>query len=220
VTAAAAAGGPSRARHRAGRGRGASGCGARGGGASGRGRAGWPSRPRLMAGSGIAARAAVCGLCLGLAPFAAMKEMSLRGLEARLAGHLIGLVTRMHAGSSPAIAVIWFSPHRNSDVGLQVTPECTVALLVIPFLLATAAMVWVRPRPVWPVAGLLLATALLMIMNQVRLLVIAWLVQSMGFSSGFYWGHTIAGSIITICGLAVVLAIFALVAIRKGKTAQ
>jgi exosortase/archaeosortase family protein len=207
VTAASDAGGSGSARHRASRGRG------------GGGRRAWApaTAGRRL---GIAARVATGGVCLGLAAFAADKEMSLRGLEAQLAGHVIGLVTRMQSGSSPGVAMIWFSPNRHTNIGLQVTPECTVALLTIPFLLATAAMVWVRPRPIWPVAGLALAVPLLVLMNQVRLLVIAVLVQSMGFSSGFYWGHTIAGSIITICGLAVVLAIFALVAIKKGKTAQ
>jgi exosortase/archaeosortase family protein len=206
VTAGAAAGGSSRARHRISRRR----------GGRWQGRVGRTYGRRL----GIVARVATAGSCLYLAAFAAEKEMSLRGLEAQLAGHVIGLVTRMQAGSSPGVATIWFSPNRHTNIGLQVTPECTVALLTIPFLLATAAMVWVRPRPIWPVAGLALAIALLVVMNQVRLLVIAWLVQSMGFTSGFYWGHTIAGSIITICGLAVVLAIFAMIAIRKGKTAQ
>jgi exosortase/archaeosortase family protein len=115
------------------------------------------------------------------------------------------------------VASIWFVAGKHTVVGLQITPECTVALLTVPFLLATAGLAWVRPRLAWPVAALVLAVALLLAMNQLRLLVIAVLVQQMGLSSGFYWGHTMIGSIITIGGLAVILGAFAMVAVRTGR---
>jgi exosortase/archaeosortase family protein len=164
-------------------------------------------------------RIAVCVACLALAVVAWQEQVAFRGLEARLAGSVIHLVTHMRTGSSAKVGTFWFSAVKTGYIGLQITPECTVALLTLPFLLATACLAWLQPRIVRPVAALVVAVAMLLAMNQLRFAVIAYLIKRMGVSSGFYWGHTLIGSIITIGGLAAVLATFAMIAVTRGRRA-
>ena len=95
---------------------------------------------------------------------------------------------------------------KTSHIGLVITPECTIALLMIPFLIATALIVWMRRRMTLPLVGLGVALLLLVAVNQARLLGIVLFVKEMGFQSGYYWGHTLVGSAITIIGLAGSLA--------------
>jgi hypothetical protein len=68
-----------------------------------------------------------------------------------------------------------------------------------------------------PVVGLAAALVMLIAVNQLRLLDIVWFVHAMGWGNGFYWGHTLVGSLITIVGLASSLAVFVLVTVRRRK---
>jgi len=54
----------------------------------------------------------------------------------------------------------------------------------------------------------------------VRLLGIVWFVKEMGFQSGYYWGHTLVGSMITIVGLAGSLATFAYLGVCRGRSTR
>jgi exosortase/archaeosortase family protein len=101
--------------------------------------------------------------------------------------------------------------------GLQITAECTVALLLPPFLLMTALAVWLRRKPsAWPLVALAVASGLLLMVNQLRLLAVVWFIQALGMKSGYYWGHTMVGSLITISGLAATLLVYAPLIITRG----
>jgi hypothetical protein len=63
------------------------------------------------------------------------------------------------------------------------------------------------------------ASVLLAAINQSRLLTAVWFIQAMGNRSGFYWGRTLAGSLITIAGIAVSPALYTLIFSRWGKAA-
>ncbi|HEX4832991.1 MAG TPA: response regulator [Trebonia sp.] len=55
-------------------------------------------------------------------------------------------------------------------------------------------------------------------MNQLRLLMIVVLTVRFGYGTGFYWGHTLPGSLITIFGVALVFSVYILMVIRrKGR---
>src|SRR5580692_1528738 len=173
-------------------------------------------RGRQLARPGTA-RLSACLSCVAMAVAAVAEDGPIRGLEAWLAGHVIGLLALTTAGSAPRAAVFWFTARQHVQVGMEITPECTVAFLFIPFLLATAWLVWLRPSARAPLTALGTATALLVLLNQMRFLTIAWLVRSMGFSSGFYWGHTWLGSLITVLGLALILGIYSVIAIGRAR---
>jgi hypothetical protein len=55
--------------------------------------------------------------------------------------------------------------------------------------------------------------------NQLRLLTVVWFIRATGTQSGFYRGHTLVGSLMTIAGIAVSLAVCTLIFSRRGKAA-
>jgi exosortase/archaeosortase family protein len=165
------------------------------------------------------ARLAAClGLCtLALLSFGEMDRI--RMAESWLSGLVLTVGTGVPAGSWPEDATVWFAPFPPGQVGLVVTPECTVALLIIPFLLVTAAAVWMRAPLRRPLAALAAAIVLIAAFNQLRLLTVAWFILAMGSASGFYWGHTLVGSLITVVSLASSLAVYGMILLRRGSAA-
>jgi hypothetical protein len=175
-----------------------------------------PSRSGTGSASPVAARILACLLCVA-GTGAAIRETTLfRGMEAQLAGHVASLVSVGPTGSVPALAEFWFGPARHELVGLQISTECTVALLTVPFLLGTACLVWIRPSVMRPLMALCAAVASLIALNQLRFLAIDALIRVLGFDNGYYWGHRWLGSIITVIGTAAVIGIFALMVAAKG----
>jgi exosortase/archaeosortase family protein len=159
----------------------------------------WGSALRFVLSAGL----------IGLTPVVFEANLRIRDFEAMLSSYVIGLGTRVSTGHLGGdLAMAWFTLKPDERVGLVVTPECTVALLSIPFLAATALLLWQHAPIARYMTGLCIALALLVALNQFRLLVIAWFVLGMGYPQGYYWGHTVVGSIITIFGLAATLAVY------------
>ena len=160
--------------------------------------------------------------CLGLCALALLcyQEMDrIRMAESRLSGLVLIVGTGVPAGSWPQDATVWFAPFPPGQVGLVITPECTVALLIIPFLLITAAAVWMRAPLRRPLTALAAAIILIAGFNQLRLLTVAWFILGMGSASGFYWGHTLVGSLLTVVSLASSLAVYGMILLRRGSAA-
>lgn len=155
------------------------------------------------------------GLC-ATAYVVVRENLHIRDFEAWLSGHIIRIAAGLNAGHTYGTPTVWF-PTKHAEIGLVITPECTAALLMVPFIAAAALLVWQRVALVRPIIGLAIAVVSLIMVNQLRILGIVWFVKAMGFSSGFYWGHTLVGSIITIVGLASSLAVFAMVAVRRKE---
>lgn len=162
----------------------------------------------VRSGTLTVARLVVCLGSLALAAAAIKENFQFRTFEAWLAGHLIPLVSQIRAGAVPGAPIIWFAAGPHRYLGLLVTPECTVAILMAPFLLCTAWNIWRQPGIVRPLSALGVALALLTLVNQLRLLTIAWLVRDMGIGSGFYWGHTLIGSLVTVFGAVLVFVCY------------
>lgn len=176
-------------------------------------------RKRARGGSGRplhAIRLAASAALGGLAYLTLHENIRIRGFEAWLATHVIHVAARVQTGDNAGLHAVWFL-EKTERIGLIITPECTVGLLMVPFIAAGALMVWQRVPLRWPLTGLAVALAMLVVVNQLRMVTIVWFVKTMGFSSGFYWGHTMAGSIITIIGLAASLAVFVLLAGRHRE---
>jgi len=181
--------------------------------------AGQPGKPARRSLSAKTVRLATSA-GLGATAYLVVREnMTIREFEAWLSGHVITIAAGLHAGHGTNTPIVWF-PTKTAEIGLVITPECTAALLMVPFIAASALLVWQRVPLARPIAGLLVAVASLIMVNQLRLLGIVWFVKAMGFSSGFYWGHTLVGSIITIVGLASSLALFAMLAVRRKEKVQ
>ena len=83
------------------------------------------------------------GIALSLMIF----QYQFRYLEADVAGHIYGLVTPVLAASTAPI--IWFGLGTSRAYGLEITPDCSSALLIVP--LCGLGMLLMIPRPGPPV---------------------------------------------------------------------
>jgi exosortase/archaeosortase family protein len=164
-------------------------------------------------------RLATAVTLLGLAAAIPFQDGRTRDFEAWLASHVIP-VLGVQAGYLRGSSMAWFAERTDLRIGLIVTPECTIALLICPFLVATALLVWRRAPLVRTLIGAAIATALLEVLNQARLLSIVALVRIMGYPTGFYWGHTMFGSVLLVVGLTAIFALFAFLAVRRGASGR
>jgi exosortase/archaeosortase family protein len=162
-------------------------------------------------------RLAACLSCVLLAATAVRENYLFRGFEATLASHVVALATSMPAGPIPQTPTFWFTVAPHHEMGLQITPACTVVLMMTPFLIATAFLVWRRSSSiVRPLVACVIAVAMLLVVNQLRILAIIMFVLHLGFNGGFYWGHTMVGSLITIVGGSATLVMYVFVAVKRG----
>jgi exosortase/archaeosortase family protein len=141
-----------------------------------------------------------------------------RAAESMLASQTVAALAHTRTAAVPDRAVLFFNLGTDRALGLHITPECTSAFLIAPLVMVAAVMLRLRPAITRRIlAALLVGTILLILTNQLRITVVVWLVELMGVNSGYYWGHTLMGSAVSVVGGAVSLAVFVwMVALRKG----
>ncbi|GAA4817453.1 exosortase/archaeosortase family protein [Nocardioides caeni] len=150
---------------------------------------------------------------VGAAVFGALQEARFRVLEATIAqqwmgGPLEGSVRRFED-------LLYFPWVNGPAVGLQITSECTVILLIAPVVVVAAVLCALTRFQLLRVAGGLIAgVALLMIANQIRLLVIAFSVQTWGWA-GYDVSHKFVGTVIGLVGFT--LAVLLMLRVAAGS---
>ncbi|HEY1573414.1 MAG TPA: exosortase P [Pseudonocardiaceae bacterium] len=139
-------------------------------------------------------------------------------VEISLAGLLL------HAFTSSGVYVVadqqtvYFGLGSTHPLGLTMTPECTSAFLLIPLVLVSAVLVALRPAIAKRVLGsLALAALILIVVNQLRIMTLAALVGWLGTNRGYYWGHTMIGSLVSVFGGAIALVLFVWLATRQPR---
>jgi len=141
-----------------------------------------------------------------------------RTAEVELAGGILRLFTSSGVYVAAARQTVYFGLTSESPLGLQMTPECTSAFLVLPLLVVGAVMIALRPRIARRVLfSLGVATVVLIVVNQIRILALVGLVNWLGTDKGYYWGHTLLGSMVSVFGGAVALVLFVWLATRRTK---
>lgn len=124
-----------------------------------------------------------------------------RIFEADVAQQWVGLV--LHGTISRFENVLMFPWPNGPMVGLRISAGCTVALLLAPLVLIGALLVaFTRFDLTRVLAGILVGTAALLAVNQIRIAVIAYFIQSWGMP-GFELGHKLVGTLIGLAGFAV-----------------
>jgi exosortase/archaeosortase family protein len=163
-------------------------------------------RPPLVSRGRVAAIAVLAGLALSLLVF----QYQFRHLEADAAGHLYDLVTpTLIASRAP---IIWFGLGTAGAFGLEITPDCSSALLIAP--LCGLGMLLMLPRrlPVRRVTkALAVAAAVMVAGNVLRIGVIAMAIRMGGIGTGYQVGHLVLGSVISIVCIAIALALLTLI---------
>nr|WP_232328521.1 exosortase P [Kibdelosporangium sp. MJ126-NF4]CEL23064.1 hypothetical protein [Kibdelosporangium sp. MJ126-NF4]CTQ90202.1 hypothetical protein [Kibdelosporangium sp. MJ126-NF4] len=145
-------------------------------------------------------------------------ERAYRVLEIEMSAVVLRMVSTFGVSVDPARPAVYFGLGSDHALGLTMTPECTSAFLILPLFVVAAVLVLLRP----PITGrvlrsLGLAALILFVVNQLRILALAGLVDWLGTDRGYYWGHTLMGSVISIIGGAAALVLFVWLA-TKQKT--
>ncbi|MET1072307.1 MAG: exosortase P [Umezawaea sp.] len=152
---------------------------------------------------------------LGAAAALVFANRLYRDAEISLSGLLLGVVDPGGVAVVPERQTVYFGLHSGTPLGLRMTPECTSAFLVLPLLVIGAVVVALRPRVKRRVLLALGAAAVVVVVvNQLRVLTLAGLVEWLGVDTGYYWGHTLLGSMVSVFGGAAALVLFARLATR------
>jgi exosortase/archaeosortase family protein len=160
----------------------------------------------------VLAAGVLCGIALSLMIY----QYQFRHLEAVVAAHLYRLFTPVLAASRAPI--MWFGLGTSAAYGLEITPDCSSALLIVP--LCGLGMLLLIPRRlgVRRVAhALIVAATVLVAGNLLRIGIIAIAVRFGGLGAGYQLGHLILGSIVSIIGIAISLALLTFILVRRGR---
>jgi exosortase/archaeosortase family protein len=65
--------------------------------------------------------------------------------------------------------------------------------------------------------SLAVSAVVVIAVNQLRVLAIVGLVNWLGVDKGYYWGHTLLGSMVSVFGGAIALVLFVWLSTRKPK---
>lgn len=153
------------------------------------------------------ARRAAAVLLLGLTVALVVFQAEYRHLEAVLAAQLFGS-GGVQTFAQPDSGVVIFQLANQKVFGLEISPECSSAFLIVPFTAIGAAMLWRRRfHPGRVLSGVALVALLLVLANQLRVAMIAGLIDGIGLQEGYKWGHLVLGSLLSIVFLAGSLAL-------------
>ncbi len=175
-------------------------------------------RSRKPAAAVFIFRLAVGMLLAGAGVCLIVFEHSGRELESMIGAFVIGHTVGIEAidsfiGTNPTIAYHlgdhWYA--------LQITPECS-AFIYLGAIFILAAIFAAIPRyRLGPLAlALLLSSSILLLLNQVRFMGLAWVLGTYG-KTAFDWAHSLGGSFLMMGGLAASLLIFFLLVVRDGS---
>lgn len=128
--------------------------------------------------------------------------------EANLTGTVLGPIVRGGTFVPPGEPDVYYGLGTDEMFGLRISSGCSAALLVLPILVfATVMLLGHRGRVLDILVGLAVAVGFIIAFNQVRLGIIAFSSMRWGME-GFGWSHTIAGSVISLVGVAIATVTF------------
>lgn len=132
----------------------------------------------------------------------------IRGEEAALAAVLARAVTSGATASDRVQATFFFGLGTPFAAGLRVTPECSIAYIAGPLLVALGVLTLLRRLDLKAVLGAaLLSLSFLVVTNLARMAFIAWSVYHFGRTTGYWWSHLVIGSVFSVVTIAVSLAL-------------
>jgi exosortase/archaeosortase family protein len=163
-------------------------------------------------------------LLAGLAMYAtaiwlAFEDAKFRNFEARMAAPVTGFVTGRH-GAVTAGDLVWFSLGTPRAFGLQITAECTSALLLIPLLVMMGSFTVFSRVPLRrDLLALGVGSVLMFVVNILRVAGIAWSTWKWGVNPGYTYSHVFVGSAFSLIGFvaAMLLALWVLVRTERIK---
>jgi exosortase/archaeosortase family protein len=165
----------------------------------------------------FAARVAVAAV-ISAAIVLVLLERVYRVFEVQISGLILSVITSSGVEVVSERETVYFGLSGASPLGLKMTPECSSVFLLLPLFLVTAALLWFRPENIRRLLLSLAVSAVVVIaVNQLRVLAIVGLVNWLGVDKGYYWGHTLLGSMVSVFGGAIALVVFVWLSTRKPK---
>jgi exosortase/archaeosortase family protein len=153
---------------------------------------------------------------LGASAALVVANQAYREAEVSLAGFLLRVIGPDGVAVVAERQTVYFGLGSDTPLGLRMTPECTSAFLVLPLLVIGAAMIALRTRITRRVLVALGAAAVaVVVVNQFRVLTLVGLVEWLGVDTGYHWGHTLLGSMVSVFGGAAALVLFVWLATRR-----
>ncbi|MBF4588393.1 hypothetical protein [Curtobacterium sp. VKM Ac-2887] len=139
-----------------------------------------------------------------------------RHVEAALASYWIGPVTQNRS-------MLWgdtFLLHLSDTqiIAFRITVECTIVILAAPIMFLSAALIgFTRVSPLRWLLATLVGVVTVVVVNQLRLGLIAWSTLTWGLDPGYEISHTFVGSALAVLGFAGAIALM-LVIMSGGST--
>jgi len=147
--------------------------------------------------------AVILGLC---APLLVLLQRPIRETEALLAARVMGWIQMKPAH---AVGTNVTFPLHGHFVGYTLTLACTVALLAAPFFLIDAGLMWSRRITLRQgLQALAVVTAILVLVNQLRLLTIGASMVLWGFRTGYERSHVLLGTTLSMIGVVLGVIVF------------
>lgn len=148
-----------------------------------------------------------------------LEERQLRFAETELLAWIMsagGLAEFAASSVNNGIPAMTFQAN-DTWISLRVIPQCAIAMYLGAVLLLSAILILVpRVRPIRLLAALAVSGLGLILLNQIRLTVIA-VMYAEGGREAFTWAHGPIGSAIMMVGVAGSLALFFILCIRRAK---
>jgi exosortase/archaeosortase family protein len=165
----------------------------------------------------------VAGLLMyAMAFWLAVANDTFRKLEVRAIKPVADLATGLN-GTQATKTVIFFGLGKPGAFGLNLTVECTSALLLIPLLVMMGSFaIFTRLGLRRQLTALFVGAFLILSVNALRVGIIAWATWKYGYDPGYKLSHVFVGSAFSLVGFvgAMLTALWILVrADRKTKPA-
>jgi exosortase/archaeosortase family protein len=129
--------------------------------------------------------------------------------EIALAGVVVRMLTSHGVHVAAERQTLYFGLGSDTPFGLRMTPECSSVFLALPLVAVGAVMIALRPSVARRVLFALVVAALAILgINQLRVVGLVTLIGWLGTDQGYYWGHTLLGSMVSIVGGASALVLF------------
>jgi len=160
----------------------------------------------LGAGRSVPRHAGIAALAAAAAAGLLVGQEQVRRVEAAACATLLR-VLQIAPAESIGTAVTF--PAKGRYVGFTVAAGCTAALLIVPFIVVAGVLVLAgRVRPGRAAATVVAFAAVVSVINQARLVVIAVSMRAWGYPAGFDRSHVLLGTIVSTVGVSGGLLLF------------
>jgi exosortase/archaeosortase family protein len=156
----------------------------------------------------------------GAALWLAIQNDTFRRFEAEAITPVTNLATGLHRTQTTK-TVVFFALGTPRAFGLDVTNECTSALLLIPLLVMMGSFaVFTQLSMRRQLTALFVGAFLILAVNALRVALIAWATWKYGYDPGYTYSHVFVGSAFSLVGFvgAMLVALWILVRADRKKS--